>query len=309
MRCIFCKNTSASSLSVEHIVPHSFGNRHAILPKGVVCDSCNNYFARKIEQPLLNDKSFRNLRAWYQVPNKRGKPPSLHGFLAGTELEIGLRVNKEGYTLEAERKRESEEINRIISHREEAGHPIAFLFHRSMTPPAALMSRLLAKMALEPISLRMLHDPVLLENLVDEPHWDRLRRWVRVGDNLEHWPYSMRKVFPEETLMRHPETDGWVQAGYSLDLFITTRRETYLAFIFYGYEFVINSGGPSIKGYEEWLVQQNGNSPLIERLGLRIESRDEDKSSQSYLIGSPNIRAGIEFDLNQGIVGIEKKKM
>ncbi|NNH66630.1 HNH endonuclease [Rhizobium laguerreae] len=94
MRCLFCKALSDGALSVEHIVPHSLGNTSAVLPRGAICDQCNNYFARKIEQPLLADQAFRNLRAWYQVPNKRGHPPSLNGFIAGTEIEIGLRQDR-----------------------------------------------------------------------------------------------------------------------------------------------------------------------------------------------------------------------
>jgi hypothetical protein len=53
MRCIFCKNDSSNSKSVEHIIPESLGNTTRTLPKGVVCDTCNNYFARKVEKPFL----------------------------------------------------------------------------------------------------------------------------------------------------------------------------------------------------------------------------------------------------------------
>src|SRR6267154_1084155 len=53
VRCIFCKQNSALSRSVEHIVPESLGNTQHILPIGVVCDACNNYLAREVEKPLL----------------------------------------------------------------------------------------------------------------------------------------------------------------------------------------------------------------------------------------------------------------
>lgn len=261
MRCIFCKQPSHTSTSVEHIVPHSFGNKRAVLNRGIVCDQCNNYFARKIEQPLLADHSFRNLRAWYQVPNKRGRPPSLHGFLAGTEVEIGLRLRGGGLEIQPERGGQAKEFLRFLRADQKAHRPTTLLFERSMDPPKTLMSRLLAKMALELLSLRFFHDPELISKLIDDDHWERIRRWARFGDNFYDWPYSNRRVFPEETLMRHTDTGAWVQAGYSLDLFVTKRRETFLAFILYGHEFVINTGGPSVKGYEEWLEQQGGNQP------------------------------------------------
>lgn len=304
MRCIFCKQSSEYSTSVEHIVPHSFGNRRAILPKGIVCDQCNNYFARKIEQPLLADRSFRNLRAWYQVPNRRGRPPSLHGLIAGTELEVGLRLTDEGFAFEAERQGETKSIYNHISANESANRPTALLFEMPMAPPKNLMSRLLAKMALELISLRMAADRSLMNRFVDEPHWDRLRRWARIGDNFDEWPYHQRVILPEETMMRHPDTGEWVRAGYSLDIFITNRRETYVAFMLYGHEFVINTGGPSIKGYEEWLEHQGGISPLVERLGLNLEFDERTSPPTAYLVGESKLGAGVEFDLAQGIPGI-----
>ncbi|WP_431293478.1 HNH endonuclease [Pedobacter sp. P26] len=55
------KKFSNISTGVEHIVPQSLGNINHILPKGLACDSCNNYFAVKIEKPLLARPYFRNL--------------------------------------------------------------------------------------------------------------------------------------------------------------------------------------------------------------------------------------------------------
>lgn len=52
VRCIFCKQNSEGSRSVEHIIPESIGNTRHILPRGTVCDRCNNYFSRKVEGPL-----------------------------------------------------------------------------------------------------------------------------------------------------------------------------------------------------------------------------------------------------------------
>lgn len=207
------------------------------------------------------------------MPNKRGRPPSLHGFLAGTEVEIGLRLRDSGLEIQPERQSQAEEFSHYLHADEKAERPTVFLFERPMDPPKTLMSRLLAKMALELLCLRLLRDPHLIERLIEDDHWERIRRWARFGDNFDVWPYATRSVFPEETLMRHPETGLWVQAGYSLDLFVTKRRETFLAFILYGHEFVINSGGPSVRGYEEWLGQHHGISPLIERLGYAPRHR------------------------------------
>lgn len=169
------------------------------------------------------------------------------------------------------------------------------------------MSRLLAKIALEVVALRMSPKPEYVERLIDDLHWDRVRRWVRFGDTFEDWPYHMRRVYPEETLMPHPETGKWVQAGYIIDLMLTRRREHYIVLILYGYEFALNVGGPSIKGYEEWLTEHNGISPLIQRLGLRLELDDTAEPPVARLVGEPSLQTGVDFDLAQGVDGIRQK--
>lgn len=77
MRCIFCKHDSSSAKSVEHIIPESLGNVAHTLPIGAVCDACNQYFARKIERPILESGMFRILRADRRIENKRGRIPVL----------------------------------------------------------------------------------------------------------------------------------------------------------------------------------------------------------------------------------------
>jgi hypothetical protein len=72
-RCLFCLEDSTSSVSVEHIVPESLGNTTTVLPRGFVCDKCNNYFARKVEGPFLNSPAMLALRHLEAVGNKRGR--------------------------------------------------------------------------------------------------------------------------------------------------------------------------------------------------------------------------------------------
>ena len=73
MRCIFCGNNSSSSRSVGHIVPASLSNSILILPKGVICDKCNNYFAHKIESPFLNSEAVLQSRQELEIHNRDGK--------------------------------------------------------------------------------------------------------------------------------------------------------------------------------------------------------------------------------------------
>ncbi len=297
MRCLFCKEPSDASRSVEHIVPESVGNKRRVLPPGAVCDRCNNYFSRKVEGPLLSHKSMRNLRAWYRVPNKRGTLPSLAGFIAGTDIDIALNISPEGIPrIRPERGRDSERWKEYLRNEPQSAGPDLLLFPLGIHPPQREMSRFLAKMALEALWLRFSFDHSLIERLIDDPHYDRIRIFARSGDNFNEWPYHQRRVYPEETLMQHPTTSEWVQAGFGYDVFITKRPETYFAFCLYGLEFVINLDGPSIKGYEMWLENHAGISPLIERIGLRVVTRIEDNGIKYYLLGPATDDRGRDFD-------------
>lgn len=75
MRCIFCKISTLTEESVEHIIPESMGNTEHCLPVGAVCFSCNQYFGHKIERPILETTLLRHLRAGMIVSSKRGRIP------------------------------------------------------------------------------------------------------------------------------------------------------------------------------------------------------------------------------------------
>lgn len=75
--------------------------------------------------------------------------------------------------------------------------------------------------------------------------------------------------------MRHAETNEWVQAGFDYTTFMNRQYETLFVFLLYGFEFVINIGGPSIKCYKEWLIENNGVSPIIERYGCWLEKNQK----------------------------------
>ena len=268
MRCLFCKCPSDSAKSVEHIIPESLGNRR--------------------QGPVLSHGSFRNPRAWYQEPTKKGRVSSLLGTHLGSGIEVGLRVSSDAdytigpYGIIAERKSDRERLLANIANDERYGG-LGFAFVLQEDPPQREMSRLLAKMALETVYLRLSKDPTLIERLIESSHHDRIRYWARRGDNFESWPFHQRRIYPEETLMRHPLTGAWVQVGFAHDLFQTRRRETFFAFSLFGIEYVINVGGPSIKGYQEWLNENNHESPLIERVGMRLISRQRGSETLTFL--------------------------
>jgi hypothetical protein len=78
-------------------------------------------------------------------------------------------------------------------------------------------------------------------------------------------------------------TNKWVQVGFGCNLVLDKRREMFFAFCLYGMEYVINVGGPSIQGYEEWLKEHNHISPLVELGGHRLVKREEHGTTRFYL--------------------------
>lgn len=296
-RCLFCKSSSNSFNSVEHIIPESFGSKKVVLPKGIVCDKCNNYFSVKLEGPLLSHTSFRNIRAWHQVPSKKGKFPTVQGHIGGTDIKINLRLTDDNkfdvrFENEQDQKKYGQEyIGQLLSIGQSP-----LIFTMDFEQPKKEMSRFLAKMGLEALAYRFLGLENFVDKIIEEPHYDRIRNHARFGDSDRDWPYSQRRIFPIETQMRHPESGEWVQTGFGHNLFMTQSKETYFAFLLYGMEYVINVGGPSIKGYENWLNKHADISPLIERVGAKVVSKQEGGSVTHFIEGELDAKKGVEFD-------------
>lgn len=278
-------------------MPESIGSKKRVLPPGAVCDKCNNYFARKVEQPVLNHSWMRNLRAWHQVPNKKGSYPSMLGHIAGSDIPVNMRRDKDGkLQFATENKSDAHALARVAT----GGFEKPLIFTIEDDPPPRGMSRFLCKMALETFAEVFCSDAHELDRLVDEPYLESIRGYARHGMNFKEWPYSHRRIFPQETLMRHPETNEWVQAGFGCGLFMNKRREMLFAFHLYGVEFVVNIGGPSIAGYHEWLQDHDGISPVVERLGCQLVVEGEGNLKRHYLHGSFSARAGMQFDKKHG---------
>ncbi len=282
MRCLFCKAPSHNAKSVEHIIPESLGNGRHVLPRGAICDSCNNYFSREVEGPLLSHRSFRNSRAWYREPSKKGRMPSLVGTHLGSDIEIGLRVSTDGdftigpYGITAEKRSDKERLlTNIAADAPYSGPGFGFLLQED--PPQRGMSRFLAKMALETVYQRMSEERELIERLIDSPHHDRIRHWARRGDNCESWPFYQRRIYPKDTLMRHPLTKEWVRVGFMHDLLLTRRPETFFAFGVFGVEYVLT-----------WEVHQSKDT----RSGSSSTNSRARLSNESATGLSPDVMAG-----------------
>jgi hypothetical protein len=286
MRCIFCTSPSSASRSVEHIIPESLGNTRHVLPKGAVCDTCNNYFARKVEHPVLSHRSIRNLRAWNGLRTKGGKQTPLLATHLSSGFDVAISREANGdINVKAEKGKTSSEIKWHLDQDEEFGLH-AFAVNFDIDPPQREMSRLLAKVAVERCFCDFQRANKSSDQLIFDRYFDNIRRWARYGDNFPHWPYHQRTIYPQETQMRHPVTDEWVKAGIGQGLFHTPSPETYYSVVLYGTEFVINVGGPNIEGFERWLTQNDNASPHLRFNRLKVSIAFNDAEPRARLIST-----------------------
>jgi hypothetical protein len=69
--CLFCGTTQGPFMHIEHPIPESMGNYDTILPKGFVCDGCNQYFGSKIEQQIMANPPFNLERVAASIKTRK----------------------------------------------------------------------------------------------------------------------------------------------------------------------------------------------------------------------------------------------
>lgn len=274
MRCLFCKQDSSNAKSVEHIVPESLGNKHLILPKGYICDKCNNYFARKIEKPFLEELNMRTLRFAECVPNKKGKIPAINGLLNSVPVKIHKELFGEDVVVGVEISPDL--IGNLINETKNGeGWMLMSAFNKNdLLYSNHITSRFIAKIALEALANEVKDIDGGLDDLIDNPQFDPIRNYVRLG-NTQNWPCNIRRIYDPEKEIQNPNEENdpvQIVCEYKflfpnlthgdLESNSMLQSEIYFIISLWGIEYAINMGGPVIDGYEKWLNDHNGISPL-----------------------------------------------
>lgn len=154
MHCIFCKRDSSASRSIEHVIPESLGNTEHVLGAGIVRDQCNSYFASNVEGPLVSDPYFRDQCSRAGILSKKGRPHRVRGLHSQSRSIIELIRNVDGSGMSvgaAFEKDEQRWVQAVLSRREGR-----IYIPTPEAPDEALMSRFLAKVAIECLALRMI---------------------------------------------------------------------------------------------------------------------------------------------------------
>lgn len=271
MKCLFCKQDSTNTKSVEHIVPESLGNTTLILPLGYVCDKCNNYFAREVEKPFLELPELRLLRFHEAIPNKKNKMPAIEGMLSGKyPVKLKRKLSHNEVINEAEVSAEA--IDMVFNNSKETMIIMPAFTNEMLPPNNSVTSRFLAKMALEALADKLKDIENSLENLVDDSQFDMLRNHARLGV-IKEWPCSIRRIYDYNKIWEYGEGISGQMVHESDFLLIPSEEnpklntdfilaEIYFVVALWGIEFAINMAGPEIIGYENWLKIHKDKSPL-----------------------------------------------
>lgn len=257
MICIFCKEDSRDSKSVEHIIPESLGNKDLILPKGVVCDKCNQYFAVKVEKPMLEMKYFRNVRFRNNIKSKKGRNipyKTLFPHKDGGWVDMIIDDNNIIFN------NDDTHVTDLI--RNQKINKMMFEVVDAPSKNNSYVSRFLAKSALELFALKADNNQAYLDEVINMKELDPLREYARYGKG-EKWMYNQRRIYSEEDRfvdpVFHPEP---YEVLHELDFLFLEPGVYYFTLVIMGIEYVINCGASELELYHSWLEKNEGKSPI-----------------------------------------------
>jgi hypothetical protein len=241
------------------VIPETLGNTEHRLPRGVVCDKCNNYFACNVEAPLLADPYFKAKCSEFQIATKKGRAPRVGGLhlQTGIEIELIRELDCSGLSVGAKFERDEPrwiESVRISDHG-------TLMIPASDRPDPMLLSRFLAKVALECLALRLLEIPGGLEEIVTLEGLNPIREFARRGGTKDPWRYHERRIYPPEASFGEDGNSPY-QVLHEWTFLITDEGDYYLVLAVFGMEYAINLGAANDRTYEQWLVKHQGVSPL-----------------------------------------------
>lgn len=266
MKCIFCKNNSSNSKSVEHIIPESLGNKKNILSKGIVCDSCNNYFGNKIEKNVLEMPYFKSLRSRIMIENKKGKIPRISAFTKNKEeVEITFSLNGDN-TLEVLYKDEKT-LETLLSHNE-----IYVPFIPEPPENDLLISKFIGKIAIEALVKRVSSVEDWQNDFIENESLDQLRDFVRYGKGYSIWPYYIRRIDGENQIKYDKKSNKFFEKLNEYDFLIPDNPsihdniykidDLYFVMGIMGIEYTINLTNAGLNRYITWLSENQNKSIL-----------------------------------------------
>jgi hypothetical protein len=244
-------------------VPESLGGKAYILKAGVVCDKCNNYFAREVEKPFMDLPNIHALRFNEGLESKKGIIPPMDAIL-NNRHPVGLWKDKHDYQLGLAGHVDVDEnaFESIINSKRNIAVFLAGDANEAREP-SVIVSRFIGKMAIEFFAHRILESEweSTIDLFIDDTQFDDLRNHVRRGTR-KNWPCHTRRIYDSKREWNDPSTKEDFQVVNESDFLITKFSELYFVFALFGLEYTINVGGADIEGYLKWLECHNNASIL-----------------------------------------------
>ena len=185
-QCIWClKDPSDATFgSRSHVLPKCIGNKdEQVLPKGVVCDKCNNYFSGKLEDRFIKEPILRTLVEILELGDKESQftyehsPSGVRRAAHITAKVSGNRITvTTQYEIEGQPNKPSE-VRTITKPKRYGRTGLAFL-SRAVHKIAfeAVAHSLLVGTGLKPQSKKIGHIDLF------DPRFNVIREWVRYGE-------------------------------------------------------------------------------------------------------------------------------
>ena len=283
MQCIFCHKDSSASKSVEHIIPESLGNKHHFLPKGYVCDGCNNYFAVKIERELLDQPYFKSMRFRNEIATKKGKYVKEKMIFPGSVMacDVEMKTTDSGRIVSFNDDRLYDAI------KDGKSHTMLSPYYPEPDYPSTNMSRFLAKCAYEYFLYNVGEENYELcvqELLCDKTDVLKdLREYARYGKG-PYWHYNQRRIYSEGDFYFRKDRDELYEILHEMKFFTREHKrystgqveaEIYFVMVVAGIEYAMCISDPSITEYQKWLEEHNGLSPLNDEDEIKCFSKSD----------------------------------
>lgn len=182
MSCIYCKSSGPFS-TIEHAIPESLGNDDLLL-RDCVCDACQAYFGKEVEQYVLAKTPLGVWRALIGIRGKKGKLPI---------VDTSQPTKTKGRLSDTHPYHD----NLVYSARDDGSSSVHVVegqalltllngekrqFNLVLTPKKlSMMSRFLGKVGIGVLATADLQ-------MAMEVRFDALRNYARQGDVQRTWP-------------------------------------------------------------------------------------------------------------------------
>ncbi|GAB3322966.1 hypothetical protein GCM10027511_31450 [Hymenobacter humi] len=126
-----------------------------------------------------------------------------------------------------------------------------------------ILSKFLAKIAIEAIIYRVLDDQILVGELWNHPGLDGLKQYARYGQGIRFWPYHQRRIYPEGAVFKEHALEATpFEILHEFTFLSTNESNLYFIVCIMGIEYAINVNTPETSTYSNWLDVNNNRSAL-----------------------------------------------